>query len=181
MLYLPLLFAAPLLDAILHAVFARTRLSAVLAGLAAVALSVACWERSAVYADRGAYHQAILAVEPGDAQAHLELAEVFEQAGQPERARGEYVRAVALAPRNALGHIGLGRVAAARGDAATAANEFGIATHLAPSSLEAWRGLARARFEHGDREAATDALGHALALDPNDPATLALAARMRDT
>jgi tetratricopeptide (TPR) repeat protein len=162
-------------------VFARTKLSAVLAGLAAVALCVACWKRSAVYTSGGSYQAAILAIEPNDAAAHLELGRFLEQSSQIERARREFERAIALEPRNAQGHIGLGRVASIRGDAAAAANEFGIATHLAPASVDAWRGLARARLEHGDHQAAAEALARALALDPDDAATQSLATRIRDT
>jgi Flp pilus assembly protein TadD len=113
-LYLPLLFAIPLVDTGFVRVFGRA--SALAAGVAIALGVVGAWQRAGVYASRASFHAEVLRHEPGDARAWNDYGLAIEESGDVERARRAYERAADLDPSYGRPWSNLGRLALGRGD-----------------------------------------------------------------
>jgi len=198
-IYLPLLFGAPLLDALGQRLPARRPLAlATLCALVALA-----WARTGVYAERGAYRGEILRHDPAHAPSWNELGLWREDAGDEAGALAAWRHALALdpgysrpwsnlgrvqlargeleeaerslrnalcnGPRNALAHSNLAGLCLRLGADEEAARLYARAAELAPGFAAAWRGLGNARLRLGDSRGAATALRRALELDPDIP------------
>lgn len=139
-LYMPLLFAAPLVGrAAERCCGARLRSFACVA----LALSVwGAWSRSEVYSSRAAFHRAQLAFDPTDARSHNELGLAFEEQGDAAAARSEFERAIALDPEYGRPWSNLGRLALADRDEARAEQAFRRAIELGAGNAQAHTNLA---------------------------------------
>ncbi|MDP6762306.1 MAG: tetratricopeptide repeat protein [Planctomycetota bacterium] len=197
-LYLPLLFGAPLADALL----ARLPGRAWIAAAALVAASVAATQRSVLYADRAAWREEMLRHHPDDAPSWNALGLVREERGDLAGARAAWRRAteadprysrpwsnlgrallaegelgeaerllrraLAEGPRNPVVRVNLGSCLLRAGRAEEALAHYERARELAAGLAAAWRGEGQALSFLGRHEAAARALRRALALDPRD-------------
>lgn len=78
-----------------------------------------------------------LVLAPDNIEVMLELAQLYEAAGQWDRAEAMYRRASEVDPRDAELHLRLGRAMARRGDAAGALEEGQLVLALRPNSAAA--------------------------------------------
>ncbi|MEW6073900.1 MAG: tetratricopeptide repeat protein, partial [Planctomycetota bacterium] len=204
-LFLPLLFAAPLLGGI------PVRLPRPLRVGLFLLLVLLAWSRGAVYRDRESYQTAVIDSVPRDVAAWNDLglarldrgdidgaieawnrglaidprySRLWSNLGAHQMRSGDFPRAavtleraVEEGPNNPIAHCNLGHALLRLGHHARAARAYERATQLAPGMSPAWRGLAHALHAQGRRDEAGSALEHALALDPADP----LAQRLRET
>jgi Flp pilus assembly protein TadD len=196
-LYLPLLFGAPAIGALLR------RLPDVLFVVLLAVLVVGAWARTGVYADAESYHDAVLTHAPADVAAWNALGLAREEKGDlagahqawraavqvdPGHSRTwsnlgrvailqedyEYAeralrRAVQVGSQNAVARLNLGSLLLRLKRYEEAESVYAEAARLAPGMAEAWRGLGHARLRRGDREGAARALQEALRLKPGDP------------
>jgi Flp pilus assembly protein TadD len=148
LLYLPLLFAAPLVSLLSELAFGRLS-----RGFAAASLVVACalaWSRAGVYASRASFWSEQVRWAPEDARAYNELGLACEEVGDAERAREYYRRAIELDAAYGRPWSNLARLELERGafDAAEVASLR--ATELGPGNPVAWSNLGSVRLR-GER------------------------------
>ncbi|MBA3946182.1 MAG: tetratricopeptide repeat protein [Herpetosiphonaceae bacterium] len=93
--------------------------------------------------------QAAIKADPNRQSAHLALAKLLVQQGQPAAAAKEFQAAVAINSADPLVYRQLGEVLLASGQPGPAADSFRRALQLAPKSHEAHHGLAMALFAQG--------------------------------
>lgn len=108
-----------------------------------------------------------LALEPHSADAHLGLAEAYQEMGQMKDAETHVLRAVELRPGYWGGHNHLGRFYAQTGHLDDAAGAFSTVVELAPDNHRGWANLGAVRSYQGDRDGAEAALRTSIALLPN--------------
>jgi len=89
---------------------------------------------------RRAYTE-LLALRPGDPDAHLGLANTLRQAGAMQAAAGQYETVLRRAPGQVAAWTGLGIARAGLGDAAGARDAFEHVLALAPDDGNAWNNL----------------------------------------
>ena len=205
-LYLPLLFGAPLADALLARLPARR----LLAATALTAAALGALERSVLYADRGAWRAEMLRHHPDDAPSWNDLGLLREERGDIAGARAAWLRAIEAderysrpwsnlgrvqlaggdvreaerslrravreGPRNPVAHVNLATCLLRGGRAAEALEFYRCATELGRGLASAWRGTGQALLVLGETERAILALRRALELDPRDDAARRLLA-----
>lgn len=150
-LYLPLLFAAPALGA-LHAatpLFVR-RLAWASIPLVLVPLA---WQRSTVYASRGAWRTEMLEHLPRDAASWNDLGLAHEEEGRPSAAHAAFTRATELDPAYSRGWTNLGRLALEEGDEERALFCFVRAAAVGPRNAIAHANLGMLQLRRGDLRA----------------------------
>jgi predicted TPR repeat methyltransferase len=106
-----------------------------------------------------------LALRPGEAVFHYNLANVLYQAGQVEEAIASYRAALALRPDDPDTLLNLGNALVAHGEPAAAADSYRSLLQHAPQHLAAQVNLAQALHTLGDVAGARAAYQAALALD----------------
>ena len=195
-LYLPLLFAAPLLGYGLRQIIRGRG-----AWLVLLPLVIASQQRSQIYASRLAYWEARLPSEADQPQAWNALGNAYLELGERDQARSAFEQATAIDPDYSRPWTGLAILALETGalleaeehlmralatgpsnpiawsnagalwlrtEAWEAADQaYTKATVLAPGRAAAWRGLARAKRAQGLDSEAAAALAEAERLDPS--------------
>lgn len=144
-LYLPLLAAIPLVDALLRRALPSRARPWVLA-LALLLALPAAWQRSGVYAGRAAFRAAILAHSPRDAPSWNDLGLAREEEGDLGGALAAWARAAELDPSYSKPWSNLGRVQLARGELDAAEASLRRAVALGPRNPVAHVNLASARL-----------------------------------
>jgi len=109
--------------------------------------------------------QTAISIRPG-AEPHFRLGNLESAAGQPQAAREQYERALAIDPRHAGALNNLGQLLATSGDTEGARRMFDAAIAADPRHAGARGNLAEALIAAGDFPGAAATLEQALALDP---------------
>jgi protein O-mannosyl-transferase len=163
-LYLPLLFAAPFVGAV-HA--SLPRLARRLAWLSVpLVLVPLAWQRTTVYAGRGAWRTEMLEHMPNDAASWNDLGLAHEENGELSAARAAFTKATRLDPAYSRGWTNLGRLALAEGDEALALAHFERAAAMGPRNPVAHANLGMLRLRRGDPRGSAVAYGRATELAP---------------
>ena len=163
-LYLPLLFAIPLLHAGFEVVF---RSQAARIAVLVVLLSCAgAWSRGRVYSSRGAFRLAVLAQRPGDAPSWNDLGIWYEECRDLKAARAAWQRATELDSRYSRAWSNLGRVELIAGNTAQATRLLERAVREGPNNPVAWVNLGSARLSADDPLGAEAAQRNAIELAP---------------
>lgn len=118
------------------------------------------------YAELSADLEARLRRNPDDAEAHVALGDICQSFGKTDRAREEYLKAVALQPGNAKAYYNLGIACMARGDFRNAHEAFRKTLEIDPKQTRACHGMGIACKELGDYDGARREFEEALRLDP---------------
>ncbi|MCP3915000.1 MAG: tetratricopeptide repeat protein [bacterium] len=208
-LYLPLLFAAPLIGAAWRTVFPRRWAAWVLVVCVPLA-----WQRASVYASREAFWSTCLESRTDDPVVWNALGNARAERGNREAARAAWTEAVRIdpaysrpldnlgasfleelqfepaemylrrsvdvGPRNPTAHANLANLLMRTDRAEEAVALYEHAVTLAPGRAALWRGLANARSRAGDAGGAIAAIEKALELAPADAAARRLAERLRE-
>ncbi len=119
-------------------------------------------------AERG--YQAVLAAQPGAAEALYLYGMLALQQGRAGDAVSRLEQARAASPQDPRIHLGLGQALDRAGRIAEALPAFSQAAEAEPSNPVAWRGMAAAALASGDDLAAERAFGRVLAAQPEDRA-----------
>jgi tetratricopeptide (TPR) repeat protein len=165
-LYLPLLFAAPLVHSVLRrAVPGPRSASIVFPVLAACAVGFA-WRTANNYASRGAYRQAVLRVRPTDARSWNDLGLSYEEEGKLERAREAWFHAARIDPDYGRPWSNLGRVAFVAGDLEAAREALERAVRLGPANPVAHVNLGSVHLRADEPHEAAALFGRATELAP---------------
>lgn len=109
-----------------------------------------------------------LATQNGGSSAAMQSGIAAYQAGQREKARGEFQRAANDNPESAAPHIYLGRLAREDQDLPTAQRELSTAVKLEPGNASAQREMGSYLFVTGQYALARNFYARAVELDPND-------------
>lgn len=128
-------------------------------------------------------YRAALALDPGDAEAHRDLAVALQALGRDEEAIAAYRAALALRPDMAQAHNNLGALLQRRGDFQAAAGSHAAALAAQPDYPSARLNLGAALQRLGRLEQAEAAYRAVLASDPDHAAAhanLGLVLRARD-
>ena len=112
------------------------------------------------------YHRC-LALDPGDALAAFNRANVLGALGRPEEAHRDYLRAARIDRRFTEAFFNLGCLAGDRGNRAAARGHFARALALDPDYADAVYNLATLEFDAGNLDAARTHWRHYLTLDPD--------------
>lgn len=112
------------------------------------------------------YHRC-LALDPGDALAAFNRANVLRALGRPEEAHRDYLRAARIDRRFPEALFNLGCLASERGNRAAARSHFHRALALDPGYADASYNLAALEFDDGRLDAARAHWLHYLTLDPD--------------
>ena len=115
---------------------------------------------------------------PRDITVLAQLAQLYERAGQEDRAQTLYERVLRLDPAETAAAVNLGGHLMKRGQAAAAVALWESALRRNPGLMEARLNLAVARFRAGEREAAEAELKQALDWEPDHPAARRLLGEM---
>lgn len=115
-----------------------------------------------------AYQRAV-ELDPGHADAHINLGTLHYDLGQMAEARTHYERAIEADPRNALAHYNLGNVLDEEGDLEGAIAVFRRALALAPGYANAHYNLAIVYEKRGQQSQARRHWRAYLTLDPDSP------------
>jgi len=129
---------------------------------------------------RSALKQGIRAA-PADPEMRLELAELYQTAGDMDNAEAQLQRAVYLRPRYWVGHDRLGRLHLARGANEAAVTQFRHITESAPQNALGFVKLGGVFLYLGEFEKAEQALLHSLKIEPTSYALSNLGALYFDT
>jgi tetratricopeptide (TPR) repeat protein len=144
----------------------------VLLGVALLlALGVATWRRSAVYADSVTLWRDTVASNPKSSGAYNNLGHALEQSGRFQEAIGYFQQALELNPANVKAHNNLGTVLAQVGRLKEAMDQFAIALQIDPDNFDAHCNLAKALFMSGRPQGAIKQYELALRLNPDDAET----------
>jgi Flp pilus assembly protein TadD len=111
-----------------------------------------------------------LAVQPGNSEALLAMAQAWDAVGDPARAEDAYRRLIALQPGYWAGYSKLAGFYFAHGRYGDAATMFRRVTELAPDSAVAFSNLGGALQMSGDPDGALGAFRHSVALEETAPA-----------
>jgi Flp pilus assembly protein TadD len=144
LLYLPLLFASPLVSSLSDRAF-----GSVSPRWSLLPIAVACglaWDRAGVYESRESYWSEQARWAPHDARAHNELGLAFEERGDPRRAREHWMRAVELDREYGRPWSNLARLEVERGALEAAETALVRATELGPGNPIAWSNLGSVRL-----------------------------------
>ena len=163
-LYLPLLFAIPLLSAGMERVFAR-RTQLVLVLLISLAIGAA-WTRGRVYSSRGAYREAVLAMRPEDVPSWNDLGLYYEEKGELERAKKTWLHATTLDSHYSRAWSNLGRVQLSEGHPEAAVTLLERAVLEGPKNAIAHLNLASARMATKDSRGAEMSYREAIRMAP---------------
>jgi Flp pilus assembly protein TadD len=115
--------------------------------------------------------QKFIAEKPDVAFAHFQIAYAYTALKQPDQARAEYEKCVALDPKMAEAQLNLG-ILLLDEDAAAATAPLGKAVELLPSESRPRYLLGLAQERSGDLQAATESFAGASRLDPKDEESL---------
>jgi len=140
---------------------------AVVGGL--LALGLAARRQVAVWGNPRVLFEQALANGGPSAVAHFNLGLIFQQAGDPGRARNQYEVAIGLQPDHAAAHNNLGTVLHGQGRLREALAAYRTALRLEPDYPEAHRNVGRVLQEWGDTDGAASHYREALRLRPGDP------------
>ena len=110
---------------------------------------------------------AILADDPGNAQAHLRLGYVWLEAGDCRRAEPHFEKAIASGVPSADPYLGLAQCVAARGDLRGGERLLRDARRVEPGNPVVEANLGISALAGGRTDAAIEALGAALAIAPD--------------
>jgi choline-sulfatase len=113
--------------------------------------------------------KAIVQESPNNVSARNVLALAYQQTGEPEKARAEYPRSLAVDPQQSRIFAALGSMAFVAGDLAQAKAHFNRALAMAPSYVEVVGFLGWIAVTEGDRGQAEQLFAHARQLDPSFP------------
>jgi len=163
-LYLPLLFAVPIIGA-LHATLPRIGQRIAWACVPLVLVPLA-WQRSTVYASRGAWRIEMLEHMPKDAASWNDLGLAHEESGRLLEARAALTKATQLDPTYSRAWTNLGRLALAEGDEARALAHFERAAAMGPNNPIAHANLGMLRLRRGDSQGSEAAYRRATAVAP---------------
>ncbi len=163
LVYLPLLFAVPLIGA------AASRVASVRAGALAVKLALALalalsWQRCSVYASRESYWSEQLRWRTGDARAYNELGLAAEERGEAALARSRYEQAIASDASYGRPWSNLGRLLADAGELDEAHSALRRAVDLGAGNSIAWSNLGSVRLRLKLYESAREAYERATRL-----------------
>lgn len=111
-------------------------------------------------------YRAVLAADPGHADACYLLGQLCRQAGRPDEAVALLRRAVEAAPDRVVFHIGTGDALAEAAQPADAVQAYQAALDLQPDAVDALYGLGCALADLGARDEALAPLQTAIALAP---------------
>jgi len=164
-LYLPLLFAVPLVGGLL-ARWVPARIDRVALPLLAVGLAALLFERAGVYADRGAWRAELLRFAPCDAPSWNDLGIFREEGGDEDGARAAWEHAIACDPNYSKGWSNLGRHHLASGDLAQARETLERAVLAGPRNPVAHLNLGSACLKLDDLDAARASYTRAAELAP---------------
>ncbi len=147
-LYLPLLFAVPLIDATLSRAFGSRKfaIAAVLIGVC----SAGAWSRARVYSSRGDYRRAVLEQHPNDVGSWNDLGIAFEEQQRRDDARAAFERALEIDAHYSRAWSNLGRQALEDGNADEARELLERAVAEGPKNPVAHVQLGRALLALGD-------------------------------
>lgn len=163
-LYLPLLFAAPALGT-LHAQAPRV-VRCIAWTLVPLALVPLAWQRTTVYASRGAWRMEMLQHMPKDAASWNDLGIAREETGELESARDAYVRATELDPAYSRAWNNLGRLDLEQGQEPAALAHFSRAVSVGPRNAAAHANLGMLQLRRGDARASEVAYRRATEIAP---------------
>lgn len=110
-----------------------------------------------------------IAVQPGNAFYHSNVAEALRQLGRLEEAEKNARRAIELSPTLAPAHVNLASTLSDMGRYAEAESEYRRALELEPDMPAALTGLGNVSFKRGDVRGAIELGRRAIAIDPNHP------------
>ncbi|HTF91015.1 MAG TPA: tetratricopeptide repeat protein [Planctomycetota bacterium] len=163
-LYLPLLFAIPLVHA--GAVLAFGRRATLVAGLAVLLALAAAWSRGRVYSSRGAFRHAVLTQRPDDVPSWNDLGLFHEENGDLARARESWLHATTLDPHYSRAWSNLGRVELGLGHPEAALALLERAVQEGPKNAIAHLNLGSARMAVRDWVRAEENYRAAIRLAP---------------
>ncbi len=126
------------------------------------------YHQKGLAAEAAAAYQAVLAVDPNNANAFHLLGALANQLGQPERAIQLFRQAIAIDPQVTIFHFNLGTVLVSLRDFAGAADAYKLAVGLSPEPdlMFHW---ARAAQQAGQLNVAASAYQRLLQLQPDRP------------
>ncbi len=124
---------------------------------------------SGEYAEAETQLEQVVAKQPNDARAWLDLGLAREGLGLPKQAGQAYRRATEIEPEFAEAFNNLGVVLRERGKLDEAIQALDRAVQLKPGLIDARLNLAMAYEDAGRTEQATDAYNEVIKLDPSDP------------
>ena len=119
--------------------------------------------------DRRVFIRRSLAINPSDANAHSNLANVLSDTGRLDEAIESYRRAIALKPHYAQAHNNLGIALANKGDIDEAILAYRQAIALQKDYADAMTNLAVALGQIGLADEAASTLHRAIEINPNSP------------
>jgi tetratricopeptide (TPR) repeat protein len=150
----------------------------VMAAVSEEAVSLVGYQRRAAEAhSKGDFARAeallrrIIALDPGKADHHYNLANSLSRQGREEDAEASYREALALDPDHVSGRINLGIVLSRRGKLGEAKLLFESALALEPENAGALSSLAKVAALEGDGARAIALFERALARSPDEPET----------
>jgi len=128
-----------------------------------------------------AQYQAALRLAPDSPEAHNNLANLLDAAGQTNEALVHYQAALRLHPNAALAHCNFGTLLVKLGRVDEALRQYQEAARLQPGNPHPYYLMGKAWRQRGQSAEAISQFRHALELAPDDFPSLALLARLLAT
>jgi len=149
-LYLPLLFAIPLVHATWTALFPREHTRFVFAAVLLACFVPLAWDRAGVYASRGSYWTEVLAHYPEDEHAWNGVGNARREMGDVEGAKDAWIQAASYAPNYSRPFVNLGTIYHSEKRYAEALEWYEIAVEVGPRNPAALANYGRVLL-HLDR------------------------------
>jgi tetratricopeptide (TPR) repeat protein len=114
------------------------------------------------------YHKRAVKLEPRNAEAHYDIANILLSQDKLEQAISEYGKALSINPKYAKAHGNLGVALLQQGRRDEAVEHFTEATKIDPNNVDAHYNMAGALVDKGRLEEATNEYRRVLRLQPQD-------------
>ncbi len=165
--YMPSMFLALSVSALLYRFVKPRWISAALLGGIVLVLCLWTWQRNSVWRDPVTFWQDCVQKSPSKARPHNNLGLELEKRGNLDEAAKHFLAALRIDPDHYEAHGNLGMVYAKQGKRDEALHHFGEALRIEPNYPKGHNNLGRALLDAGRQDQAIAQFKQALEIDPN--------------